>query len=302
VSGLLGELPGAVAAATPLPERSNCLFQGTHVVRGAATAVVVRTGGDTEFGRVARELEAQQPATRFERGLAQFGELLLRVMVVLVVLIFAANVLLSRPLIDSLLFSVALAVGLTPLLLPAIVSVSLSLGAQQMARARVIVKRLSDIEDFGGMDVLCTDKTGTLTVGTVRLAAAVDPEGHQSPRVLETAYLNALHQTGFSNPIDDAILAAGHVETTTTSRLGELPYDFQRRRLSVLVAIGGERVLLTKGAVDSVLAACETVQDGDQAVLVEASRSALRHRFEELSGQGYACSGSRAAPSVGTSR
>jgi Mg2+-importing ATPase len=258
------------------------------VVRGTATAVVVRTGDATEFGRIARQLEEQQPATRFERGLAAFGRLLLQVMVVLVVLIFIGNVLLGRPLIDSLLFSVALAVGLTPQLLPAVVSVSLSLGAQQMARAKVVVKRLSAIEDFGGMDVLCTDKTGTLTTGTVRLAAAVDADGSDSPRVLEAAYLNALYQTGFSNPIDEAILAAQHVETAATARLGELAYDFGRQRLSVLVSLGNERVLLTKGAVESVLSVCRTVElrNGD-AVPLEQGEGTVRHRLEELCGQGY---------------
>ena len=219
---------GALAHATSLTERASCVFQGTHIVRGTATAVVVYTGGDTEFGRIADELEGDKPPTRFERGLAQFGQLLLRVMVILVVIIFVANLLLSRPFIESFLFSLALAVGLTPQLLPAIVSVSLSIGARQMAGARVIVKRLSAIEDFGGMNVLCTDKTGTLTQGTVMLAAALDLDGRPSTRVLETAYLNALYQAGFANPIDDAILAAPHIHVSTGERLGELSYDFQR--------------------------------------------------------------------------
>jgi P-type Mg2+ transporter len=280
--------PGTLPPGTPLPRRDNCLFQGTHVIRGTATAVVVHTGDATEFGRIAQQLERRRPATRFERGLAQFGRLLLWVMIILVVLIFAANVLLARPLVDSLLFSVALAVGLTPQLLPAIVSVSLSLGARQMARAKVIVKRLSAIEDFGGMDLLCTDKTGTLTQGTVRLVGALDLDGHHGPRVLEAAYLNALHHTGFGNPIDDAILAAPPVETVATARLGELPYDFQRRRLSVLVSIGQEQILLTKGAVESVLTGCRTAElaDGSSVPLAQV-QAAIQQRFEVLSAQGY---------------
>jgi Mg2+-importing ATPase len=279
---------GVLPAETPLAGRANCLFQGTHVVRGAATAVVAHTGAATEFGRVAQQLQQRQPATRFERGLTQFGRLLLWVMVVIVVLICGANILLARPVVDSLLFSVALAVGLTPQLLPAIVSVSLSLGARQMARSKVIVKRLSAIEDFGDMDVLCTDKTGTLTQGSVRLAGALDCDGHRSAAVLRAAYLNALHHTGFGNPIDDAILAAPHVETAGTARLGELPYDFERRRLSVLVAIDGERVLLTKGAVESVLAVCQAADrgDGSAAPLVQVQPD-VRGRFEALSAQGY---------------
>ena len=282
------KMPDPLPPESPLVRRNNCLFQGTHVVRGTATAVVVHTGSATEFGHIAQELEQRRPATRFERGLSQFGRLLLRVMIVLVVLIFAANVLLARPLLDSFLFSVALAVGLTPQLLPAIVSVSLSLGARQMARVKVIVKRLSAIEDFGGMNLLCTDKTGTLTQGTVRLAGALDFDGHESPRVLEAAYLNALHHTGFGNPVDDAIVAAHPVEVVATARLGELPYDFQRRLLSVLVAIGDEPILVTKGAVESVLARCRTAEFGDgSSVPLEQVHSTIQHQFKLLSAQGY---------------
>jgi P-type Mg2+ transporter len=208
-------------------------------------------------------------------------------MLILVGAIFVANVALGRPLLDSLLFSVALAVGLTPQLLPAIVSVSLSLGAREMAHAKVIVKRLSAIEDFGGMNVLCTDKTGTLTQGTVRLAAALGLDGKSSADVLEAGYLNALHHAGFANPIDSAILAAQHVATTETTRLGEVPYDFQRRRLSVLVAVGEQRMLLTKGAVDSVLAVSATAEDAEGNTLpIEAKWAAIQQQFAVLSAPG----------------
>ena len=284
----LDKAAGGATVDAPLNARTNCLFRGTHVVRGTGTAVVVKTGGETKFGQIARQLEERQPPTRFELGLTAFGGLLLRVMVVLVGLIFAANVLLARPLIDSLLFSVALAVGLTPQLLPAIVSISLSLGARQMARAKVIVKRLSAIEDFGGMNVLCTDKTGTLTQGTVRLASALDISGRPSPSVLRAAYLNSLFHTGFGNPIDEAILHTRHIDTAGTQRFDELPYDFQRRRLSVLVASGGEPVLITKGAVDSVAAVCDTAETTDGgAVPLEESRELIQQHFEALSQQGY---------------
>ncbi len=279
---------GTTAPDTPINARTNCLFRGTHVVRGSGSALVVRTGGDTEFGQIARQLEERQPPTRFERGLTAFGGLLLRVMLVLVGLIFAVNVILARPVIDSLLFSIALAVGLTPQLLPAIVSVSLSLGARQMARAKVIVKRLSAIEDFGGMNVLCTDKTGTLTQGTVRLAAALDIFGRPSPSVLQAAYLNSLYHTGFANPIDGAILQTRHVETAGTRLIDELPYDFQRQRLSVLVSSGTESVLITKGAVDRVAAVCDTAEasDGSRVAFNEA-RQDIQQQFETLSQQGY---------------
>jgi Mg2+-importing ATPase len=283
----LDKSPGSAPPNATLNARTNCVFRGTHVVRGSATALVVRTGGDTELGQIARQLEQRQPPTRFERGLTEFGRLLLWVMLVLVGLIFAANVLLARPIIDSLLFSVALAVGLTPQLLPAIVRVSLSLGARQMARAKVIVKRLSAIEDFGGMNVLCTDKTGTLTQGAVRLAGALDVRGSPSPQVLEAAYLNSLYHTGFSNPIDDAVLHARQVDTAGTTRLDELPYDFQRRRLSVLVVRHSERVLISKGAVDSVMAVSQSALLDGQTVSLAVAQQVIQQHFEALSLQGY---------------
>jgi len=282
------KLPSVLPPEAPVSRRGNCLFLGTHVVRGRATAVIVQTGVATELGRIARSLERRPPATRFERGLTEFGRLLLWVMMVLVGLIFAANVLLARPLMESFLFSVALAVGLTPQLLPAIVSVSLSVGARRMARAQVIVKRLSAIEDLGGMDVLCTDKTGTLTEGEVRLAGALDLSGHASAPVLEAAYLNAFHHTGFTNPIDDAILEAGHVDVSGTRRLGEIPYDFQRKRLSVLVEQVGSCCLITKGAVEDVLRACSQARLTDGTVVpLGRVDGDIRQRFALLSNQGY---------------
>lgn len=280
--------PGELPLATTLSERSNSLFQGTHIVRGSGKAVVVRTGSETEFGLIARELKRRPPTTRFERGLTDFGRLLLQIMVILVVLVFAANVLLARPLLESFLFSVAIAVGLTPQLLPAIVSVSLSLGARQMARAKVIVKRLSSIEDFGGMNSLCTDKTGTLTMGMVRLGDALDVEGNPSDSVFQSAYLNSFHHQGFTNPIDDAILAARPVIAADSRRVAEIPYDFQRKRLSVLVTQGDRTRLICKGAVEPVLGVCSLVQSKDgSAIPVETAASLVTQRFEALSQQGF---------------
>ncbi len=280
--------PGVLPSDTALTGRSNCLFLGTHVVRGSATAVVVHTGSTTELGHIAGELERRPAVTRFERGLTDFGRLLLSVMVVLVLLIFAANLLLARPLIESFLFSVAIAVGLTPQMLPAIVSVSLSLGARRMVRVKVIVKRLSAIEDFGSMNVLCTDKTGTLTQGAVRLGSALGIDGHPSARVLETAYLNAFHHTGFANPIDAAVLAHGHVPTAGTRRFDELPYDFQRQRLSVLIEAHDETLLVTKGAVERVLGICDHAQRPDGSIVpLDAVAEETYKQFAALSAQGY---------------
>ncbi|HET7636069.1 MAG TPA: magnesium-translocating P-type ATPase [Candidatus Limnocylindria bacterium] len=282
------KVAGAVPQDAGLPARSNALFLGTHVISGAGTALVVETGAATELGRLSSRVAAPSEPTGFERGMTAFGYLLVRVMVVLVVLIFVVNILLARPLVDSALFSLALAVGLTPQLLPAIVTISLSEGARLMARRRVIVKRLDAIEDFGGMTVLCTDKTGTMTTGSVALVAALAPDGAPSTEVRELALLNARLQTGFANPIDDAIVAACGPDTGIARCVDELPYDFTRRRLSVLVERDGERQLITKGALESVLACCDRVAlaDGRDAPLTEAAAE-VRRRYEQLSREGY---------------
>lgn len=279
---------GVVQASTPASGRTNALFLGTHVVSGTGTALVVATGRATEFGRVAARLAERPVLTGFERGMTAFGYLLVRAMVVLVVAIFVVNVLLARPLIDSALFSLALAVGLTPQLLPAIVTISLSQGARLMARERVIVKRLDAIEDFGAMSILCTDKTGTMTAGSVRLAATLDIDGNPSERVARLAMLNAHFQTGFANPIDQAIVAAGRGDFGDARRLDEIPYDFTRRRLSVLVDEHHSSRIVTKGALESVLAICSGAErTGGEVVDVGQVRSAIDGQFEALSTQGY---------------
>lgn len=289
----VGELP----ADTPLARRSNCVFQGTHVVSGMARALVLRTGETTEFGAIAQRLRLRPDETEFERGVRSFGNLLIRVTLLLVMLIFAFNVALQRPVLDAFLFALALAVGLTPELLPAIISVNLASGARRMAAQRVIVKRLAAIENFGSMDVLCSDKTGTLTVGQVQLDSALDSTGQASARVLELAALNASLQTGFRNPIDAAIVAATPA-LPPAQRLDELPYDFTRKRLSVLVRTGtgdGETLLITKGALAQVLEVCSTVAlpDGRQSPIAEhvAALQALHAHYSRcgLRTLGLAC-------------
>jgi Mg2+-importing ATPase len=277
---------GVVAAATPLAGRSNSLFMGTHVVSGAGEAIVARTGRATQFGSVSARLAARRRKTGFERGITAFGVLLVRAMVVLVTAIFAINLVLHRPVVDSLLFSLALAVGLTPQLLPAIVSVSLSAGARRMAADKVIVKRLDAIEDFGAMTVLCIDKTGTITAGAVHLDSAVDPTGHVSDEVLRLARLNAGLQRGFPNPLDQAILGDA-APGDAGARLDELPYDFQRKRLSVLVEADGAPLLITKGAFDKVLQVCDTADADGRAVPLGQVRARLEKSFAKLSGEGY---------------
>jgi P-type Mg2+ transporter len=280
--------PGVVPEDSPLTSRTNALFMGTHVASGTGAALVMRTGRATEFGHVSARLRQRPPETGFERGMTAFGYLLMRAMIVLVVAIFAINLVLARPLIESALFSLALAVGLTPQLLPAIVTISLSQGSRLMARERVIVKRLDAIEDFGAMSILCTDKTGTMTIGSVTLEAVLGLDGQPSEHARRLAYLNAHYQTGFANPIDDAILAAGSIDATGTARLDELPYDFTRRRLSVLVQDRGSLEVITKGAFESVLAVCTRAeQPSGETVELDGALADVRARYEALSGEGY---------------
>lgn len=285
--------PGAVAEGASLSERTNIVFMGTNVRSGSARTVIVQTGRATAFGQISHRLQLRPPETEFERGIRRLGYLLSETTLVLVFVVFAVNVIFHKPPVDSLLFSLALAVGLTPQLLPAIINVNLSRGAQRMAGAGVIVRRLNAIENFGSMDVLCTDKTGTLTVGVVRLDGAMDPAGQPSDQVLRYAYLNAHFQTGMANPLDDAIQAAASPDVTHVKKLEEIPYDFVRKRLSVVVdeGDGAAPLMITKGAFEGVLAACTSVEGAGSttgpAPLDDTRRADLVARYTEWSGQGY---------------
>ncbi|GBC76666.1 Magnesium-transporting ATPase, P-type 1 [bacterium HR08] len=284
----VAKYPGIVPADAPLARRHNALFLGTHVVSGSGRAVVVRTGSATEFGAIAARLRLRPPETEFERGVRRFGYLLMEITLVLVVLIFAFNVYLHRPVLDSFLFALALAVGLTPQLLPAIISVNLATGARRMAKEKVIVKRLEAIENFGSMDVLCSDKTGTLTEGRVHVHAALDVKGKESERVLFHAFLNASFETGFRNPIDEAIRTHRQWSLDGWRKLDEVPYDFVRKRLSVLVERDGRTFLITKGALKSVLNICTTAEDADgKTVPISDVQAQIEQLYTTLSSQGY---------------
>ena len=280
--------PAILPAETILGHRTNALFLGTHVVSGTAKAVVVHTARQTEFGKVSDRLQLRPPETDFEHGIRRFGYFLTEITLLLVLCIFAANVLLHRPVLDSLLFSLALAVGLTPQLLPAIISVNLAHGAKRMAGENVIVRRLSSIENFGSMDVLCSDKTGTLTEGVIHLHAAEDATGANSDKVLQYAYLNACFESCFANPIDEAIRNSHHSDLTNHCKLDEVPYDFIRKRLSVLIAMDDHHVLITKGAVDNLLAVCSAVETAQGAIMpLDSLRDSIQNRFQALSSEGY---------------
>lgn len=271
--------PGLAPADAGLAERSNSVFAGTSVRSGMARVLVAVTGAATELGGITAAIGGAEPPTDFEHGIARFGHMLMRVMFVLVASVIVVNSALGRPAVESLLFAVALAVGMTPELLPAIVTVTLSAGARQLAARGVLVRRLAAIENLGSMDVLCTDKTGTLTEGSLALACAVDPGGAEQRAVLALAHVNAAFETGIENPMDKAILVAGEAAGLTTAgwaKCDEIPYDFVRKRLTIVAAQGAERWLIAKGAVPSILACCSHVaEDGSVVALDGARRQAL---------------------------
>jgi P-type Mg2+ transporter len=279
---------GTVPSGSTLSQRTNTLFMGTHVVSGTAQAVVVCTREETEFGKVSGRLRLRPPETEFERGVRRFGYLLMEVTLILVISIFAINVYFARPVLESLLFSLALAVGLTPQLLPAIIAINLAHGAKRMALGKVIVKRLASIENFGSMNVLCCDKTGTLTEGLVRVRACQDLEGRESEKVFVYAYLNAFYETGFTNPIDEAIRGHRQLDLSDYRKLDEIPYDFVRKRLSVLVQKEGKGLLITKGALRNVLAVCSQAESCAGAVIELAEvKEEIQRRFEEFGSNGF---------------
>ncbi|MEH2336601.1 magnesium-translocating P-type ATPase [Nostoc sp.] len=282
------KLSGVLPAETGLSQRTNSLYLGTNVISGTAKAVVVHTGKETEFGKVSERLKLRPSETEFERGLSKFGYFLMEVTLILVVLIFVANVYLHRPVLESFLFSLALAVGLTPQLLPAIVSVNLARGAKKMAKKQVIVKRLPAIENFGSMNVFCTDKTGTLTEGEVKIHSAVDVEGQESDRVLLYAYLNAASESGYVNPIDAAIREYKTFDISGYQKLDEVPYDFNRKRLSILFKTESTHLIITKGALKNILDVCSTVETGEgKASPIADQRQKLHQQAEDLGSKGF---------------
>ncbi|HRW08529.1 MAG TPA: HAD-IC family P-type ATPase [Caldilineaceae bacterium] len=284
--------PGVVPADAILPERTNAVLMGSNVRSGNATVLIVATGAATEFGQVAHRLLVRPPETDFERGIRRFGYLLSEIMFVLVLIVFAVNIYLAEPVLDSLLFSIALAVGLTPQLLPAIISLTLAKGARLMAANGVIVRRLEAIENFGSMDILCTDKTGTITEGVVQLDGALDAIGCPSDTLFRYAYLNAYFETGLANPLDEAITAHRQLDIEDVQKLDEIPYDFVRKRLSIVVqstqSPEAAPLLITKGALDNILAVCTQVQVGETVVTLDADQlAAVQQRYVAWSELGY---------------
>ncbi|EGW21804.1 magnesium-translocating P-type ATPase [Methylobacter tundripaludum SV96] len=283
--------PGAAAAdATELQDAANAVFMGTTVISGSARIRVVKTGTGTAIGAIADSLSRQPPPTAFEIGTHRFGLLIMRLTILLVLFVLLVNAFMHKPWLESFLFAVALAVGLTPELLPMVVSVTLSRGALLMAKKRVIVKRLTSITDLGSMDVLCTDKTGTLTEAKIRLEQHVDPQGKPSERVLELAYLNSFFETGLKSPLDDAILAHENIDVSAWNKIDEVPFDFERRRVSVLLDKGNGRVLVVKGAAEEIIALCTRYEEQGnetQIPLDQAARVRIHEEHIALEKEGF---------------
>ncbi|MEM2089290.1 MAG: magnesium-translocating P-type ATPase [Thermoproteota archaeon] len=269
-------------------EWSNYLFMGTSVVSGTATAVVVKTGSNTEYGRIAKRLVEREVETEFQRGIRSFGYMIMQVTFLLVIFVFFINALYMRSVLDSLLFAVALAVGLTPELLPMIISVNLSKGAMSMAKKGVIVKRLAAIQNFGSMDVLCTDKTGTLTENRIKLVLHVDLDGNENDKVLLYSYLNSYFQTGLKSPLDEAVLRFRDVDVKEYRKVDEVPFDFVRKRLSIVVEHQNQRFMITKGAPEEVARVCSFYEVGEiiADITDEVNRN-IEQKYVELSVEGY---------------
>lgn len=269
-------------------EATNSVFLGTAVQTGIGTALVVCTGKDTVCGGIAHRLAMRPPETEFARGVRQFGMMLTWVTMLLVLFVLLVNIIFHRPVLESFLFSVALAVGMTPEMMPMIITVTLAQGAKRMTRKKVLVKQLAAIEDFGSIDILCTDKTGTLTEGEIVLDRHVDFQGNDNENVLQLIYLNSHFETGIKSPLDDAILKHESPSIEGYGKVDEIPFDFNRKRLSVVVTCANEYLLITKGEAESVFAICETVIiDGISQPFDDSRRSQAESTLQKLGAEGY---------------
>jgi P-type Mg2+ transporter len=268
---------------------SNAVFAGTSIISGTATILICRTGNRTALGHLATSLSEKPPATAFTIGIRRFGMLIMRFTILMVLFVLVVNIVFARPMLESLMFAVALAVGLTPELLPMIVTVTLARSAMQMAKRKVIVKRLSAIHDLGAMNVLCTDKTGTLTEAAIKLMRTIDGHGAESPHAFSYAYINSQFESGMKSPLDEAILAAHPFDMTGFRKIDEVPFDFERRRVSVLVEHDARRRLIVKGAPEDLLRLSGQYQDADgkEKPLDPATRSVFQTTLDALGEQGF---------------
>jgi P-type Mg2+ transporter len=274
--------------SSQLDSAVNAVFMGTSVITGSAKVLLTCTGAATALGDVSAAISSKHGIDALQMGTRRFGMLIMRLTFFLVLFVLLINTALHRPWLESFMFSIALAVGLTPELLPMIVSVTLSRGALRMSRKQVIVKRLAAIHDLGQMDILCTDKTGTLTEARIRLERHVDIQGDESERVVELAYINSHFETGLRNPLDEAILQHKEVDVSHWNKIDEVPFDFERRRVSVLVEHAKQRMLIVKGAPEDALRLCTRYENGDELVpLDNSARRAAMQLFDSLGRDGF---------------
>jgi len=282
--------PGESPNEAEILSAGNTVLRGTSVVSGTAKILICHTGPDTELGGISDSLMAKAPPTAFEQGTQRFGLLIMRFTIFLVLFVLLVNTFYHRPWLESFLYAIALAVGLTPELLPMIVSVTLARGAQRMAAKKVIVKQLTSIQNLGSMDVLCTDKTGTLTEGHIHLERHIDGLGRESKRVLELAYLNSFFETGLKNPLDEAILEHKEIDVNGWRKIDEVPFDFERRRISVLIDNGKRRMLVVKGAPEDILSLCTSYERNGEADLVpfdDDAMASVRALFDSMGNEGF---------------
>lgn len=288
VEKLCGKLP----ANTSLSERKNSLWMGTHVISGSGKAIIVNLAKDTEFGKITSSLSQKDSDTDFEKGIKDFGNLILHVTTILIGLIFIFNIVLNKSFLESFMFALALSVGLTPQMLPVIISVNLSQGAKRMSEEGVIVKKLNSIENFGSMTIMCSDKTGTITKGKVKLDRALNFKGEKSEDLNKFASINSYFQEGYTNPIDEAILSSNKDDFSTYKKLFEIPYSFENKILSVIVKTGSDfsnkNFMITKGAFESIVNICDSYEKPDNFIgNIDEIKSKIFDLFDEFSSQGY---------------
>ena len=297
-SSLTGEtlpvekLVGKVPAETSLSERKNCLWMGTHIISESGRAIVVNLAKDSEFGKITSSLSQKDADTDFEKVIKNFGNLILRVITILIGLIFIFNIILNKSFLDSFMFALALSVGLTPQMLPAIISVNLSQGANRMSEEGVIVKKLNAIENFGSMTIMYSDKTGTITKGKVKLDKALDFNGEESDSLEKFAAINSYFQEGYKNPIDEEILSSNKVDFSSYKKLFEIPYSFENKLLSIIVKAGSDfsnkNLMVTKGAFENIVEISNSYQKSDGYIgNINEIKSHIFDLFDEFSSKGY---------------
>ena len=288
VEKILGKIP----ANTVLSQRNNSLWMGTHVISGSGKAVIVNLAKDSEFGKITSSLSKKDSDTDFEKGIKDFGNLILHVTTILIGLIFIFNIVLNKPFLESFMFALALSVGLTPQMLPAIISVNLSQGAKRMSEQGVIVKKLNAIENFGSMTIMCSDKTGTITKGKVKLDSAIDYAGEKSDNLKTISMINSYFQEGYKNPIDEAILEGCTKDFSRYKKLFEIPYSFENKLLTVVVKTDSEfsnkNMMITKGALESIIKVCDRYEKSDGSTgSIDEVKSQIFNLFDNYSSKGF---------------